>query len=198
MPTALTPAVSLLSRHCSPRGKRVIEYGTGSGRATTWIVSQGPLSYHGFDSCREMLSLATSRHVAQGHTLLQHDLLSPWPFPQGSADLVVGTQVLSHVAEDGLVRFFRNALWVLGGGGGGGVCPGGEGGRGICLVERLAVEDGGDEDDYYQPHSEEVLRGALREAEGLLGAEGSSAVFCDVSSTLSDEHIVLKIGVRGP
>ena len=149
----------LLSKVCPPlAGRRVIEYGCGSGRTTQWLKSQSPRTLDALDAdetflrnCADRGIGVSAREKAQDVLLHRHDVREPWPFCRDSADVIIGAQVLSHLGAEALPGFFCHAARVLRR----------EGGA-LVVVERLPCQD-----DFYLSHESHQIVDAAAPALSL-------------------------------
>jgi len=91
-------------------GASVVEMGCGTGANTVWLAEQAQ-GVIAFDFSDRMLEQARRRVTSDRVRFLQHDVSDPWPIPDQSADLVLDSLVLEHVADLGVV--FREARRVL-------------------------------------------------------------------------------------
>ncbi|WP_323762774.1 class I SAM-dependent methyltransferase [Maricaulis sp.] len=91
-------------------GKRVVEFGAGTGKNTVWLGQQAD-HVLAMDISPGMLDRARDRNLGSHVTFIEHDVTRPWPVASGSVDLVVGNLVLEHVAS--LAPVFEEAARVL-------------------------------------------------------------------------------------
>lgn len=95
-------------------GRRVLEFGCGTGKNTKYLA-QHARELIAMDFSAGMLAVARER-VPQSHVrFVQHDVREHWPIDDSSIDLVVGNLVLEHVEQLELV--FAQAARVLRDGG---------------------------------------------------------------------------------
>lgn len=78
-------------------GADVVEFGCGTGRNLAALKAMGARSLTGCDISRGMLDKAAARDPS--FTLVLQDAGAPLPLPDGSADLVLFSLVLEHVAD---------------------------------------------------------------------------------------------------
>lgn len=97
----------------------VVELGCGTGRNTAWLLERAR-SLTALDFSSGMLEKARTRMAGSGVRFVQHDIRTPLPLEDASADLVVITLVLEHVAHPGSV--FLECFRVLRTGGAVFVC----------------------------------------------------------------------------
>ncbi len=108
-----------------PGGRRVLDVGTGTGRQALWAAGQGAV-VTALDFSTGMLDRARAKPGFERITLIEHDLLKPWPLPDDGFDIVLSALVLDHVSD--LPHFFAQCARV--------VAPGG---RVICSVMHPAM-----------------------------------------------------------
>jgi ubiquinone/menaquinone biosynthesis C-methylase UbiE len=96
-------------------GRRVIEVGCGTGRNTEWIAQTGPKNILALDFSEAMLAKARSRVNDPRVRFVQHDIRTPWPIENASADVVIAMLILEHV--DNMAPVFAEAARVLATGG---------------------------------------------------------------------------------
>ncbi|MCC7049137.1 MAG: class I SAM-dependent methyltransferase [Alphaproteobacteria bacterium] len=80
-------------------GRDVFEFGCGTGRNLAVLKRHGAAAVAGCDLSEGMLARARERDPA--FSLLRHDMNLPLDRPAGSADLVLFSLALEHVAELG-------------------------------------------------------------------------------------------------
>lgn len=78
-------------------GADVIEFGCGTGRNLEYLCARGAGSLRGLDLSPAMLKLATRR--VPSASLLEHDMTVPTPYERQSADLVLFSLTLEHIAD---------------------------------------------------------------------------------------------------
>jgi SAM-dependent methyltransferase len=102
--------VERLTRHAPPPA-RLVEAGTGTGGN---LAAFRELGYDvlGFDVSPEAVDRCQQRGL---RGVVLHDVNQPWPFDEGSQDIVVLLDVLEHCVDAASV--WRNANKVLGPGG---------------------------------------------------------------------------------
>ncbi|MGH7875728.1 MAG: class I SAM-dependent methyltransferase [Candidatus Binatia bacterium] len=88
----------------------VIEIGCGTGRNTQWLAERAR-NVIAVDFSQAMLAKAKARVHSTGVRFLQHDIRSPWPMADASADLFIVMLVLEHV--ECLEPFFAEAVRTL-------------------------------------------------------------------------------------
>lgn len=94
--------------------RSVLELGCGTGKNTGWLAARfGKVS--AADLSEEMLKQAARKHRRQAVSFLRLDIKAPWPFADGSFDLVTCNLVLEHIAD--LAPLYRQAFRVLSPGG---------------------------------------------------------------------------------
>lgn len=90
------------------RGLRVLDVGSGTGRHTVRLASQGA-KVTGIDFSSGMLAAAKAKPGAERVEWIAHDLgdtTRDWPIPCGAFDLVLCALVLDHVHD--VPAFFRH------------------------------------------------------------------------------------------
>jgi ubiquinone/menaquinone biosynthesis C-methylase UbiE len=99
-------------RQCDLRlaGRDVLEIGCGTGRNTLWLGERAE-NVLALDISEGMLRQARARVQSPRVRFLQHDISSPWPSADGSADVVIAMLVLEHVQR--LQPIFGEAARVL-------------------------------------------------------------------------------------
>jgi ubiquinone/menaquinone biosynthesis C-methylase UbiE len=100
--TQVNPLLVLEERYLAgilpeTKDRHVLDVGCGSGRWLAHFVRGGPASLHGLDSSREMMEIAARKQFA--HAELIHSALPLIPVASDSKDLVLGSFVLSYVAD---------------------------------------------------------------------------------------------------
>jgi malonyl-CoA O-methyltransferase len=104
-------AAAALRRADSPiAGRSVIEIGCGTGGNTGWLAEQAA-SVLALDFSAGMLKVARDRVKFPHVRFVEHDIRTPWPAGDSSADVVVSMLVLEHVEQIGSV--LREAARVL-------------------------------------------------------------------------------------
>jgi ubiquinone/menaquinone biosynthesis C-methylase UbiE len=102
------PMIAAVERHLDAdplpfAGARVLDIGCGTGRLLGRALAGGAASVTGIDGSSEMLARARrrlAREAADGRaTLVDADLLAPWPLPAAAFDLALISLVLEHTAE---------------------------------------------------------------------------------------------------
>jgi ubiquinone/menaquinone biosynthesis C-methylase UbiE len=108
----LTPfTTAIIRKQLLPlSGACVVEIGCGTGANTVWLAEAADRVI-AFDFSEPMLEQARRRVTSDAVLFLRHDVSEPWPIPDHSADLVLDSLVLEHVADLPLV--FREAHRVL-------------------------------------------------------------------------------------
>ena len=76
----------------------VLELGAGTGKNTGWLAPRAR-SLLALDASEGMLQRARQRPGVERVRFVQHDLLTPWPTPDGSHDTLVCNLVLEHVED---------------------------------------------------------------------------------------------------
>jgi SAM-dependent methyltransferase len=84
--------------------------GCGTGANTIWLADRAERVI-AFDFSGRMLAQARRRVSSDRVHFFEHDVSKPWPIPDQSADLVLDSLVLEHVADLGVV--FQQARRVL-------------------------------------------------------------------------------------
>ena len=99
-------------RQCDLRlaGRDVLEIGCGTGYNTLWLGERAE-NVLALDISEGMLRQAKARVQSPRVRFLQHDIRSPWPSADGSADVVIAMLVLEHVER--LQPIFGEAARVL-------------------------------------------------------------------------------------
>jgi malonyl-CoA O-methyltransferase len=95
-------------------GREVIEVGCGTGRNTAWLA-ESAAGVVALDFSEGMLRQAKSRVDDSRVRFIQHDVRTPWPVANASADLLIAMLVLEHVEH--LEPFFAEAARTLRSGG---------------------------------------------------------------------------------
>jgi SAM-dependent methyltransferase len=91
--------LSLLPADWSFAGKRVLDFGCGTGRVLRHFADLAPgTELVGCDIHWPSVEWAT-RHLAPGFRFLANDPLPPLPEPDGSFDLVYGMSVFTHLTD---------------------------------------------------------------------------------------------------
>jgi ubiquinone/menaquinone biosynthesis C-methylase UbiE len=93
-----------------PRGLKVLDLGSGTGRHSLWLAANGA-TVTGVDFSEGMLEEARRKPSAQQIQFLCHDLHNSVPFGDGEFDLVVSGLVLEHLRELG--HFFAEIKRVV-------------------------------------------------------------------------------------
>jgi ubiquinone/menaquinone biosynthesis C-methylase UbiE len=96
-------------------GRRIIEVGCGTGRNTEWIAQAGSKNILALDFSEAMLAKARSRVNDPRVRFVQHDVRTPWPIENASADVVIAMLILEHV--ENMAPVFAEAARVLATGG---------------------------------------------------------------------------------
>ena len=91
-------------------GRDVIEIGCGTGRNTQWLAEHAR-HVIALDFSQAMLAKANARIHATHVRFLLHDIRSPWPIANASADLIIVMLVLEHV--ENLEPLFTEAVRAL-------------------------------------------------------------------------------------
>ena len=90
-------------------GAKILDIGTGTGRAARLFVKAG-LEAYGMDLSAAMLEICKEKGYFTG--LRQHDLTQePYPFAAAEMDMIICTGVLNHFAD--LSVFFRESARIL-------------------------------------------------------------------------------------
>lgn len=89
----------LLDAVPSPRGRRIVDVGTGTGRAALALAEAGA-QVIGLDASREMLDVAL-RRAADAHVEIQFDVADAHhlPLADRSMDVAVSLRLLMHVPD---------------------------------------------------------------------------------------------------
>src|ERR687894_900398 len=87
-------------RQCDLRlvGRDVLEIGCGTGRNTLWLGERAE-NVLALDISEGMLRQAKARVQSPRVRFLQHDIRSPWPSADGSADVVIAMRSEEHTSE---------------------------------------------------------------------------------------------------
>ncbi len=93
------------------QSKSVIEIGCGTGRNTVWLAAAGATGIAALDFSQGMLSRARTRVEDPRVRFVQHDVRTPWPLANASADMVIVMLILEHV--ENLEPVFAEAARVL-------------------------------------------------------------------------------------
>lgn len=88
----------------------VVELGCGTGKNTAWLSREAG-RVHAFDFSEGMLARARARVETANVSFVVHDIRVPWPLPDRSVDVVVGTLVLEHIND--LAPIYAQARRVL-------------------------------------------------------------------------------------
>lgn len=91
-------------------GAAVIEFGAGTGKNTAYLAERAA-SVLALDLSGEMLDKARARGLAAFVTFREHDVTTPWPAENASADIVIGNLVLEHIRD--LAPVFAEIARVL-------------------------------------------------------------------------------------
>ena len=91
-------------------GARVIEFGAGTGKNTAYLAERAGRVL-ALDLSSAMLDKARARIQADHVRFAEHDVTTPWPAEEASADLVIGNLVLEHIAV--MEPVFAEAARVL-------------------------------------------------------------------------------------
>lgn len=108
----------ILIRHISKiQGRRILELGAGNGYFMPMLLrrysGQVPGQIVITDQSERQLGIAT-RFFGIDHALYQSlDVGRPFPFPEGSLDLVIATMIFNEVSSDDLARALRECHRVL-------------------------------------------------------------------------------------
>lgn len=92
-------------------GLRVVDAGTGYCKTAWWIrtvlgMRRGWCKLYGLEIFPPYYSLALRLKIHDEVRL--HDVLTPWPYPEGYFDISIGQQIIEHLTkEEGLV-FLKN------------------------------------------------------------------------------------------
>ncbi len=97
-PTRDLDAVVLRTQPLPLSGARIIEIGCGTGKNTGWLAEHAQ-HFVAIDFSELMLEHARRRVTSDRVRFVRHDILDPWPVPDGSADLVVSNLVLEHIPD---------------------------------------------------------------------------------------------------
>ncbi|KIC90827.1 class I SAM-dependent methyltransferase [Flavihumibacter sp. ZG627] len=87
-----------------------LEIGCGTGKNSVWLVEKCR-SLTAVDLSEEMLSRAKEKLEGKPVQFLQADITKPWPYADGSFDLVTFSLVLEHIND--LDPIFREAARCL-------------------------------------------------------------------------------------
>ena len=91
-------------------GARVIEFGAGTGKNTAYLADRAG-TVLALDLSSAMLDRARARLQADHVRFAEHDVTTPWPAKDASADLVIGNLVLEHIEV--MAPVFTEAARVL-------------------------------------------------------------------------------------
>lgn len=91
-------------------GARVIEFGAGTGKNTAYLAERAG-TVLALDLSSAMLDRARARLQADHVRFAEHDVTTPWPANNASADLVIGNLVLEHI--EAMEPVFTEAARVL-------------------------------------------------------------------------------------
>jgi malonyl-CoA O-methyltransferase len=82
-------------------GRRIVEVGCGTGRNTEWLArpAAGAKNIVGLDFSDEMLARASTRVQDPRVRFLQHDVRTPWPLLDSTADIIVVMLILEHIEQ---------------------------------------------------------------------------------------------------
>jgi ubiquinone/menaquinone biosynthesis C-methylase UbiE len=108
----LTPFTTAIIRNQPLRlsGACVVEIGCGTGANSTWLAEAAERVI-AFDFSERMLEQARRRVASDRVRFFRHDVSQPWPIPDQSADVVLDSLVLEHIAD--LRAVFRETHRVL-------------------------------------------------------------------------------------
>jgi ubiquinone/menaquinone biosynthesis C-methylase UbiE len=88
------------------RGMALLDVGGGTGRHAIRLARAGA-RVTVIDFSEEMMAKARAKPHADQIRLVRHDVLTPFPFADGSFDCVLCALVLEHIPLPGLPEFFR-------------------------------------------------------------------------------------------
>jgi malonyl-CoA O-methyltransferase len=93
--------------------RKIIEVGYGTGRNTEWLAGPdaGAIGIVALDFSEEMLARARARLDDPRVRFIQHDVRSPWPFANATADVVVAMLIMEHIEH--LEPIFAEAARTL-------------------------------------------------------------------------------------
>lgn len=107
----------LISRHRPLEGAFVVDVGCGIGRLTRYVAREPVRGYLGTDIMPEILSRA--RETASGRPDFRFELVRGCriPAPDASADIVCGFSLITHLLDEQVFAYFREARRALSEGG---------------------------------------------------------------------------------
>lgn len=127
----------------SVQGLRVLDLGCGTGRHALWLADAGA-TVTALDFSLGMLEEARRKPGSHCIEFIVHDLHQPWPFPDGTFDLVVSGLVLEHLSD--LHHFFSEIHRTLR-----------TYGRAVISAMHPAMFLRGSQARFTDPHSGEVI-----------------------------------------
>jgi ubiquinone/menaquinone biosynthesis C-methylase UbiE len=91
-------ARALIAANLPLSGARVIEAGCGTGKNTAFLAAHAA-NLLALDFSPAMLAVARGKVTCAHVRFAEHDITTPWPAPDGWADVVVSNLVLEHIAD---------------------------------------------------------------------------------------------------
>lgn len=102
-------AMNAIREHSDLNGKKVLDFGCGTGRWTDFFSSYG-LDYHGIDISNEMLKIGCASHNRTNFRHIKNDVI---PFPDNTFHLVCSLTVLHHNAYENQEKMVGEMVRVL-------------------------------------------------------------------------------------
>jgi SAM-dependent methyltransferase len=104
---------TIVARHRSLEGASVVDIGCGIGRLTRYLVHEKLGEYLGLDVVPEVL--ASARALAKGAPNFRFETVDRCAIPaaDASADIVCGFSVITHLLDEQVFDYFREARRVL-------------------------------------------------------------------------------------
>jgi malonyl-CoA O-methyltransferase len=103
-------ATALRHANLELNARKVIELGCGTGRNTEWLADRAA-ALVAVDFSEAMLDRARAGVKDSRVRFVRHDIRTPWPFPNASADVIVAMLILEHVEH--LETIFSEVARVL-------------------------------------------------------------------------------------